>query len=177
MRLHAEGGSTSSLPRHIRPYPTDTEADELLAVRAVLEAESARLAAQHATAEHVERLSATCNKGRAGRRSRRSSGPCGCQLRVPRLHRVDIRQRLLAEILGTFERRVRWYHVSFARTRGRASWDEHAEIVEAISASKSGRARDLMRRHTEQTRTSYRQRAGNRVVMSSIASMSIGWRR
>ncbi|MDT5331919.1 MAG: hypothetical protein QOF31_3216, partial [Mycobacterium sp.] len=36
--------------------PTDAEADQLLAVRTLLEAESARLAAQGATPEHVEHL-------------------------------------------------------------------------------------------------------------------------
>src|SRR5882762_1381730 len=36
--------------------PTDAEADELLAVRTLLEAESARLAARNATPEDVERL-------------------------------------------------------------------------------------------------------------------------
>lgn len=160
MRLHAEGW-VDQRPAHgtFVHIPTDTEADELLAVRAVLEAESARLAAQHATAEHVERLR---DLQQRGERAVAADDPAALVAANSEFHAYIVSisgNGFLAEMLGTFERRVRWYHVSFARTRGRASWDEHAEIVEAISASKSGRARDLMRRHTEQTRTSYRQRA------------------
>ena len=138
--------------------PSDTEADELLAVRAVLEAESARLAAQHTTAEHVERLRDLLQ---TGEQAVASEDPAALVTANSDFHGYIVSMTgngFLAETLGSLERRVRWYHVSFARTRGRASWDEHAEIVEAISAGKSRRACDLMRRHAERTRMGYRQR-------------------
>ncbi|MEZ5130402.1 GntR family transcriptional regulator [Mycolicibacterium sp.] len=138
--------------------PSDTEADELLAVRAVLEAESARLAAQHTNAEHVERLRDVLH---TGEQAVASEDPAALVAANSDFHGYIVSMTgngFLAETLGSLERRVRWYHVSFARTRGRASWDEHAEIVEAISAGKSRRACDLMRRHAERTRMGYRQR-------------------
>src|SRR5688572_599084 len=45
--------------------PTDEEADQLLAVRTLLEAESARLAAQGSTPEHVEHLRELQSAGEA----------------------------------------------------------------------------------------------------------------
>src|SRR2546429_5740878 len=43
--------------------PTHEEADQLLAVRSLLEAEAARLAALNAGAEGIERLKELCNQG------------------------------------------------------------------------------------------------------------------
>ncbi len=160
LRLHAEGW-VDQRPAYgtFVHIPTDIEADELLAVRAVLEAESARLAAQHATPEHVGHLR---HIQQMGEQAVASEEPTALVAANSDFHAYIVSisgNGLLAEILGTLERRVRWYHVSFARTRARASWDEHAEIIEAISAGNSGSARDLMRRHTERTRMAYRQRS------------------
>lgn len=159
LRLQAEGW-VDQRPAYgtFVHVPADTEADELLAVRAVLEAESARLAAQKATAEHVERLR---QLHQLGWRTVASEDAAAGVTANSEFHAYIVSisgNHLLAEMLGTLERRVRWYYTSFARTRGRASWDEHAEIIEAIAAKNSRRAHDLMRRHTERTRMGYRQR-------------------
>lgn len=139
---------------------TDTEADELLAVRAVLEAESAKLAAQHATPEHVERLRQLQQAGERALAAQ-DDGPAALVSANAALHAHIASMsgnRLLADMIRSFERRLRWYHATFARARGRASWEEHAEIVDAISAEDSRRAHDLMRRHAERTRQGYRDR-------------------
>jgi DNA-binding GntR family transcriptional regulator len=68
------------------------------------------------------------------------------------------RNKVLADLIGSVDRRVRWYYLPIARARGKDAWDEHAELIEAIAADDGGRAADLMRRHTERTREMYHQR-------------------
>ena len=60
---------------------------------------------------------------------------------------------VLAELSGLVDRRVRWYYVPLAQTRGQQSWDEHAELIRAIAAGDGNQAREVMRKHTERTRT------------------------
>lgn len=135
--------------------PTTEEADQLLSVRTMLEAESARLAAKHATDDNVRRLWEIYDRG------------------VQSLHREDVDtmvdanaelhaaitdisgNKVLMELAAQVDRRVRWYHTPVARSRGRMSWDEHAGLIEAIAKGDSQLAERLMREHTEHTRQSY----------------------
>jgi DNA-binding GntR family transcriptional regulator len=68
------------------------------------------------------------------------------------------RNKVLADLIGSVDRRVRWYYRPIARARGKDAWDEHAELIDAIAHGNGGRAADLMRRHTERTREMYHQR-------------------
>jgi DNA-binding GntR family transcriptional regulator len=65
---------------------------------------------------------------------------------------------VLADLIGSVDRRVRWYYLPIARSRGRAAWEEHAELIDAIGRQNSKRAGDLMHRHTERTREMYHER-------------------
>ena len=65
---------------------------------------------------------------------------------------------VLADLIASVERRVRWYYAPIARARGKDAWDEHAELIDAIARRNSRRAADLMRRHTERTREIYHRR-------------------
>lgn len=67
------------------------------------------------------------------------------------------RNKVLADLIGSVDRRVRWYYLPIARSRGKAAWDEHAELIEAIADGNTDRSGDLMRRHTEHTREMYHQ--------------------
>jgi DNA-binding GntR family transcriptional regulator len=68
---------------------------------------------------------------------------------------------VLTELIGLVDRRVRWYYTPLARTRGTVSWKEHTELIDAIAHRDEQRAAEVMRRHTEATRTaSHQQRAG-----------------
>lgn len=138
--------------------PTDSEADELLGVRAVLEAESARLAAQHTTPTHIERLRALLRDGEVAVAADDAAALVSANAAFHSYIVSMSGNHLLAQMLGAFELRVRWYHATFARIRGRASWDEHTEVVEAIAAENSTLAHDRMRRHAERTREGYRRR-------------------
>lgn len=138
--------------------PTDAEADDLLAVRSLLEAESARLAARSATAEQVERLQ---ELQRAGEKALANDDREGLVSANAALHDHVVAMAgnsVLADLIASVERRVRWYYSPIARTRGKDSWDEHAELIDAIARRNSRRAGDLMRRHTERTRETYHRR-------------------
>jgi DNA-binding GntR family transcriptional regulator len=137
--------------------PTDEEADQLLAVRAILESESARLAAKHATAEHLEELRAL---QRAGEEAVAADDQAGMVTANAALHAYVVSMSgnlVLADLIASVERRVRWYYLPIARSRGKDAWDEHAGIIDAIEEKNSRRAANQMRQHAERTREIYHQ--------------------
>jgi DNA-binding GntR family transcriptional regulator len=138
--------------------PTEDEADQLLAARTLLETESARLAAEHATLEQVEYLWELHRSGEAALAADDQEGVVAANAAL-HTHIVSMsRNKVLADLIGSVDRRVRWYYLPIARARGKDAWDEHAALIEAIAAGNDSRAADLMRRHTERTREMYHQR-------------------
>ena len=138
--------------------PTDAEADELLAVRTLLEAESARLAARRATPVQVDHL---WELQRTGEKALADNDEEGLVSANDALHAYLVSMSgnsVLANLIASVARRVRWYYRPIALTRGKDAWDEHAELVMAIAGRSSRRAGDLMRRHTERTREIYHKR-------------------
>jgi DNA-binding GntR family transcriptional regulator len=138
--------------------PTDAEADQLLAVRTLLEAESARLAAQNATPERVEQL---WEVQRTGEKALAGDDQEGLVAANADLHAHVVAMSgntVLAGLIASVDRRVRWYYLPIARARGKDAWDEHAELIDAIARGNPSRAGDLMHRHTERTREIYHER-------------------
>ncbi|GAA3807732.1 GntR family transcriptional regulator [Sphaerisporangium flaviroseum] len=144
--------------------PTVEEADQLLAVRALLEAESARLAARHADDEGVRQLQALCDRGFAAVEADDVDAAVTANSELHALVTALSGNKVLAELAAQVSRRVRWYHTPVARRRGAASWEEHRALIEAIAAGNEDRAAQIMRDHTEHTRHSYlEQRAAEPV--------------
>lgn len=147
--------------------PTEQEATQLLAVRTLLETESARLAAKRSTSEQVERL---WELQRAGEDALAADDQEALVVANADLHAYIVAMSgndVLAEHIAMVDRRVRWYYAPIARSRGHEAWDEHAAMIEAIASRSGRRAADLMRKHTERTRDTYveRQReSGNRTA-------------
>ena len=125
--------------------PTVAEADQLMAVRALLEAEAARLAAANAADGSIERLRELWREGVAA-------------LAADDIDAVVAANDVLAELAGQVSRRVRWYYTPVARQRGERSWEEHTALIEAIAAHDQDLAARVMREHTEQTRRSFHRR-------------------
>jgi DNA-binding GntR family transcriptional regulator len=123
--------------------PTDQEVDELLDVRALLEAETARLAARAATPGQLARLREICAEGQAAAKAGDFS------------RAVAAGNSVLAELADIVGRRVQWYYRMVAPERGPGSWAEHAELIDAIEAHDPDRAQILARKHTELTRDAY----------------------
>ena len=138
--------------------PTEDEADQLLAARTLLETESARLAAEHATPEQVGHLWELHRAGEAALAADDQEGLVAANAAL-HSHIVSMSgNKVLADLIGSVDRRVRWYYLPIARARGKDAWDEHAELITAIANGDGTRTSNLMRRHTERTRETYHQR-------------------
>ncbi|MEV5436832.1 GntR family transcriptional regulator [Streptomyces sp. NPDC052682] len=138
--------------------PTEEEADQLLTVRTLLEAEAARLAAAHADSAGVRALDELCAQGEAAVAADDVDGAVALNARFHAKVMELAGNAVLAELAGQVDRRVRWYYTPVARQRGRESWIEHRELIAAITAGDEQRATQLMRAHTEHTRRSYHER-------------------
>ncbi|MEU0526404.1 MULTISPECIES: GntR family transcriptional regulator [Streptomyces] len=138
--------------------PTEAEADQLLSVRTLLEAEAARLAAANSGSAGIAALEALCAKGE------QSVADDDVELTVATNAAFHAKVMelagnvVLAELAAQVDRRVRWYYAPVARQRGKQSWIEHRALIAAISARDEEAATAVMRSHTEQTRTTYHHR-------------------
>ncbi|MFD8079323.1 GntR family transcriptional regulator [Streptomyces sp. NPDC059718] len=139
--------------------PTDEEADQLLVVRALLETEAARLAAANATSKGLERLDELCGTGEAAVAADDVDAVVAANAALHACVMELAGNAVLAELARQVERRVRWYYTPVARQRGMQSWVEHRELIAAIADRDGERAQQVMRAHTEHTRTSYHQRS------------------
>ncbi len=145
--------------------PTDSEVDELLDVRALLEAETARLAATRTargitrdggtSAAQLARLREICLEGKAAAQA----DDFDAAVAANNAFHVEVAavggNAVLAELAEIVGRRVQWYYRMVAPARGHWSWAEHAEIIEAIESGEADRAQTLARKHTERTRQAY----------------------
>ena len=139
--------------------PTDSEVDELLDVRALLEAETARLAAagggSQAPQARQARLREICAEGQAAAEADDFGGAVAANNAFHAEIAVMGGNAVLAELAGIVGRRVQWYYRMVAPERGHGSWVEHAELVDVIEAGDPERAQALARKHTERTRQAY----------------------
>jgi DNA-binding GntR family transcriptional regulator len=139
--------------------PTDSEVDELLDVRALLEAETARLAAASQASGtspgRLARLREICREGHAAA----EADDFGTAVAANNGFHAEVAavggNAVLAELADIVGRRVQWYYRMVAPARSHGSWDEHAEMIEAIEAGDPERAQALARKHTERTRQAY----------------------
>ncbi|MEU5317560.1 GntR family transcriptional regulator [Streptomyces sp. NPDC021056] len=138
--------------------PTEEEADQLLTVRTLLEAEAARLAATDASRAAIGVLEEMCAEGE---RAVAADDVDRAVAMNARLHAKIMElagNAVLAELAAQVDRRVRWYYTPVARQRGQQSWIEHRELIAAIADRDEQRATAVMRAHTEHTRTMYHER-------------------
>ncbi|MEU6592500.1 GntR family transcriptional regulator [Streptomyces sp. NPDC046881] len=138
--------------------PTEDEADQLLTVRTLLEAEAARLAALNADEAGVDALRLIVEQGRlavaADDVNRAVALNAAFHAKIMELAGNTV----LSELAAQVDRRVRWYYTPVARLRGGTSWSEHSDLMLAIRAHDADLATRLMREHTEHTRHSYQHR-------------------
>ena len=138
--------------------PTVAEADQLMAVRALFEAEAARLAAANATDGSIERLRELWREGVGAVAADDIDAVVAANAAMHACVMELAANDVLAELAGQVSRRVRWYYTPVARQRGERSWNEHAALIDAIAAHDQDGAARIMREHTEQTRRSFHQR-------------------
>jgi DNA-binding GntR family transcriptional regulator len=157
-RMHTEGwvDLRPALGAFVH-IPTEAEADQLLAARSLLEAESARLAAEQATAEQIEHL---WELQRIGEEALAVDDQEVLVSANASLHTHIVTMsanKVLADLRASVEHRVRWYYMPIAQVRSQDAWEEHAELIAAIASRDGARACSLMRLHTERTREIYQE--------------------
>jgi len=151
--------------------PTDQEVDELLDVRALLEAETARLAAAGAASgldgaggaggtnpARPAQLARLREIWRAGQAAAEADDIAAAVAANNAFHAEVAAiggNAVLAELADIVGRRVQWHYRMVAPARGHGSWAEHAEMIQAIEAGDAERAQALARKHTERTRQAY----------------------
>src|SRR5262249_37549569 len=128
--------------------PTEEEADQLLSVRTLLEAEAARLAAANADRAGIAELKEICAAGEQAVAADDVDGGVALNARFHAKVMELAGNSVLKELAGQVDRRVRWYYTPVARQRGRRSWIEHRGMIAAISDHDEDRATRLMREHT-----------------------------
>ncbi|MFF1692490.1 GntR family transcriptional regulator [Streptomyces sp. NPDC058257] len=138
--------------------PTEEEADQLLTVRTLLEAEAARLAAANTGTAGITALEELCAKGEQAV----ADGEVDLVVTTNAAFHAKVMELagnvVLAELAGQVDRRVRWYYTPVARRRGKQSWIEHRALIAAIAERDERRATEIMRAHTEHTRQTYHRR-------------------
>lgn len=139
--------------------PTEGEADQLLTVRTLLEAEAARLAAAGADSAGIAALEELCAEGERAVDADDVDGAVAVNARFHAKVMELAGNAVLAGLAAQIDRRVRWYFTPVARQRDLKSWLEHRALIAAIAARDEQRATQLMREHTEHTRRSYHARA------------------
>ncbi|MFJ1805952.1 MULTISPECIES: GntR family transcriptional regulator [unclassified Streptomyces] len=138
--------------------PTEDEADQLLTVRTLLEAEAARLAAAHADKAGIEALDEIVAQGMLAVAGDDVDTAVALNARFHTKVIELAGNVVLAELAAHVDRRVRWYYTPVARQRGHQSWIEHRDLIAAIASHDEQLATRLMREHTEHTRRSYHAR-------------------
>ena len=141
--------------------PTDTEVDNLLDVRVLLEAETARLAAalplppSAARTAQLARLRELVQEGQEAA----EAGDFAAAVTINNAFHAEIAEiggnTVLAELAHIVGRRVQWYYRMVVPERGHGSWDEHTELIDAIEAGDPDLAQEVARKHTERTREAY----------------------
>jgi len=135
--------------------PSEDEVDQLLGVRTVLETYSARLAAENATPEDVNRLWELQQDGLDALAANDSEALVKANVNLHAEITAVAGNTVLAKHIELVERRWHWYYLPIAQPRGQGAWAEHAELIKAIAAGDADQASDIMNRHTERTRTVY----------------------
>ncbi|TDE15862.1 GntR family transcriptional regulator [Jiangella asiatica] len=133
--------------------PTAREAREVFHVRALLESDSCRLAAQNIDDDGARRLEVIYAEGHEA--SQRHDDP----RRLIELNRTFHRtmteiggNRVSIALVADLERRAGWYLATIITNRAPSSWAEHREILDAVVARDADRARDLMLNHIDHSR-------------------------
>ena len=101
-------------------------------MRALLEAETARLAAGKASPEQLARLRQICREGQTAA----EADDFGTAVAANNLFHAEIAviggNAVLGELADIVGRRVQWYYRMVAPARSHGSWAEHLEMIEAI---------------------------------------------
>lgn len=131
--------------------PTMQEVEEVFHTRAVLESETAYMAAARITMADLTLLENILEQGHAAVKTQ----GVGELLKLNEaFHNVIIgaaNNAVMAKMMLTLRRRIRWYFSSVVATRAVGSWDQHRQIYEALRVRDGSTAAQCMAVHVRQT--------------------------
>lgn len=131
--------------------PSAHEVDEVFHARALLESDSARLAADRISEADLGRLEELLNLGQAAVEAQDARALLELN---DRFHNVIITaadNSVMARMMTTLQRRIRWYFSRVVVTRAVDSWDQHIEIFQALRERDGEKAAQFMAAHVMQT--------------------------
>ena len=131
--------------------PTRKEMEDFLAVRTVIKQEAARMAAGHSTPGGIAELRDLVLRGQTA--AARGDVQTASELNSVFHTRVDANtdNLVLQEVLSSMKKRLTWYFAPVARSRGVATWQELAVLVDALERRDVDAAAIAMRDHCEAT--------------------------
>lgn len=157
--LEAEGFLQS------RPYAgiavvelTDSEAEDLLEIRALLEPLGAGRAARRRTPEQLGRLKELVSLGQEAVEDGRLDELARLNSRLHEVIATASGSRTLSQLVTQLSHKIAWVYSAELPRRAADSWQEHADLVAAIEQGDETRARDLAARHIERAQRAYRRR-------------------
>jgi DNA-binding GntR family transcriptional regulator len=135
--------------------PSYEEVDQFFQVRALLEGETASLAAGKVSAEEVAGLREQIKAARVAIAKKDE----GALIRANAefhgsIHRLAGNPVLL-ELVSLLDKRLRWYFSPVSLERASSAWDEHELLLDALENGDRRRAVSLTRTHNNLTREAY----------------------
>jgi DNA-binding GntR family transcriptional regulator len=131
--------------------PSAQEIQDIFHVRALLESDCARLAAERITEEGLEELSQILVLGKAAVKFQDTSQLLELN---DQFHSAITRAAdnpIMEGLMTGLRRRIRWYFSSVVVIRSPGSWKQHEEIFLALAARDGERSAALMSVHVGQT--------------------------
>ena len=158
--LEAEGLIESTPGRGSRVVTiTQEDATDVLVVRGTLEGLAARLAAARVTSDNIRSLRGIIEEGTmaSAASDHTTAGRLHAQFHLE-LAKAGGNSYLYEE-LEALPAKTEWIIASLLQTRGAFSWEEHAAIVDAVSAGEADLAEELMKAHSERVIASLHEQA------------------
>jgi len=131
--------------------PSIQEVEEVFHVRALLESESARLAASRISNADLGRLEDVLERGKHAVAAKDVRRLLELNEQFHAMIVTVSGNTVMAKMMQTLQRRIRWYFSSVVVLRSADSWDQHAEIVRALREADGESAARHMAAHVEQT--------------------------
>jgi DNA-binding GntR family transcriptional regulator len=133
------------------------EVDEVFHLRMLLEAESARLAADRITDRTLQELRDVLELGQGAVATGDPQQLLDLNARFHGLITDAAGNAVMASTLQGLGRRIRWYFAAVVVRRSPVSWHEHQDIFEALAARDGSAAAATMWRHIGHSRQALRE--------------------
>lgn len=138
--------------------PTLREVEEVFHVRALLESDSARLAAVRINEAELEQMRELLKLGEDAVEKKDAATLLELNEQFHNAILTAADNSTMAKLMVGLQRRIRWYFAGVVVHRSGGSWHQHEAIYEAIRAGDGERAAQLMAEHVSQTGSAIRDR-------------------